>query len=429
MENFTHPYTSLLLDFIFTLPRSEYLQFNSTESSRSFTSTVFGRNGSENSLTSLNGNRTRVFRDRVSEMIVNISTPMSTSQDVTTQQIIGDDVRDVIIIVNMAVLCQIVSVAGVIVNVFNVCVFVKQGFRDALNVTLASLALADLGIVSFAVWLCVCYNPLFSKLDLPFKPMEFVYLTAGLPRLSCARVSSWILAIASLERCLCITMPLTFRSIITPRRSFAFAVLVYAVMAASVLPVYYTSRLVWSFDSARNTTMVSLVFTNDRFAVDNVAFMVGVFLSVASFAIVAVCTTILIWSLRKKTKWREQAIAKVGSDSKFPLVSSRNKRVGKMVSVISIFFIVCYTPNTVNQLVMSLVQDFAKNGSQVNANQVSWSFGFLLESVYSLVTIIIYYKMSSRFRDTVISMFQRNRGSDHMNSTSSYSSNGNQQWQ
>ncbi|KAK0043183.1 adenosine receptor A1 [Biomphalaria pfeifferi] len=217
MENFTHLYTSLL-DVIFTLPRSEYLQFMSTESSRSFTSTVFGRNGSENSLTSLDGNRTKVFWGRVA----NISTPMSTSQDVTTQQIIGNDIRDVIIIVNMAVLCQIVSVAGVIVNVFNVCVFVKQGFRDALNVTLASLALADLGIVVFAVWLCVCYNPLFSKLDLPFKPMEFVYLTAGLPRLSCARVSSWILAIASLERCLCITMPLTFKSIITPGRSFAY---------------------------------------------------------------------------------------------------------------------------------------------------------------------------------------------------------------
>ncbi|KAH9524012.1 hypothetical protein Btru_047888 [Bulinus truncatus] len=246
-------------------------------------------------------------------------------------KIVSDQVRDIILTINLSVLCQMVSVVGVVTNILNLCVFVKQGLGDAINVTLAGLALADLSLVTFAIWLCICYNPLFNKLDLPFSPTQFVYLTAGLPRLSSARASSWILAFASVERCLCITKPLAFRTIITPKMSFVFIVGVYIVMAASVIPTYYTSRLVWSFDAALNKSVVSLGFTSDRFAVDNVAFAVGVFLSVASFVSVAVCTAILTWSLKEKTKWRETNATSAKNLNQTPLVSYRNKRVGKMI--------------------------------------------------------------------------------------------------
>lgn len=317
------------------------------------------------------------------------------------RQVISDEVRNIIVIINMAILCQIVSAVGVVVNVINICVFARLGYGEAINVTLTGLAVSDLGIVVFAVWLSICYNPLFSSLDLPFKPSEFVYLTAGLPRLSCARVSSCILASASVERCLCITMPLTFKSIINPKRSMLYITIVFVVMAASVAPTYYTSRLVSVFEPTRNRTLTSLTFTADRFSVDNVAFAIGVFLSVASFLSVAIFTAVLVYKLREATQWREKSAAVSKTNPQLPTLTHRNKKVGKMVSLISIFFIVCFTPNTVNQLVMSLVPEFAKNGSQANANQVSWSFGFLLESINATVNFFIYLKMSSRYRDTL----------------------------
>ncbi|XP_059152315.1 neurotensin receptor type 2-like [Physella acuta] len=318
------------------------------------------------------------------------------------RQVVSDEVRNIIVVINMAILCQIVSAVGVVVNVINICVFARLGYGEAINVTLTGLAVSDLGIVVFAVWLSICYNPLFSSLDLPFKPSEFVYLTAGLPRLSCARVSSWILASASVERCLCITMPLTFKSIITPKRSMLYITIVFVVMAASVAPTFYTSRLVSVFEPTRNRTLTSLTFTADRFSVDNIAFAFGVFLSVTSFLSVAIFTAVLVYKLREATQWREKSVVVFNKgNTQLPSLTHRNKQVGKMVSLISIFFIVCFTPNTVNQLVMSLVPEFAKNGSQVNANQVSWSFGFLLESLNATVNFFIYLKMSSRYRDTL----------------------------
>ncbi|RUS69716.1 hypothetical protein EGW08_022523 [Elysia chlorotica] len=305
----------------------------------------------------------------------------------------------------MAILCQALSVFGVFANIINIVVFCKQGFQDAMTVTLTGLAVADLGIATCAVWLSICYNPLFQQLELPFLPLQIVYLTAGLPRLSCSRVSSWVLALATFERCLCIAMPFKVREIITPGRSLAFVIGVFITMTASVAPIYYTSRTAQKFDEAANRSYLVLSFTEDREKVDAIAFGIGVTFSVCSFVAVAICTAVLVYSLKKTSKWRDSntstaQVKKRGAKE----ISSKNKRASKMVSLISTIFIVCYLPNTINQLVMSLVPDYAKNGRYINTNQVFWSVGFVAESFNCSVNIFMYYTMSTKFRSTLQSM-------------------------
>ncbi|KAK3752623.1 hypothetical protein RRG08_008766 [Elysia crispata] len=373
--------------------------------------------------------------------------------------LISKEIRDIIIIINMAILCQALSVFGVFANIINIVVFIKQGFQDAMTVTLTGLAVADLGIATCAVWLSICYNPLFQQLELPFLPLQIVYLTAGLPRLSCSRVSSWVLALATFERCLCIAMPFKVREIITPGRSLAFVIGVFITMTASVAPIFYTSRTAQKFDEVANRSYLVLSFTEDREKVDSIAFAIGVTFSVCSFVAVAVCTAVLVYSLNKTSKWRESAMATdkeqggkptgrlqveisedVSSDASTKTsvaslsaevsekdhrsapssngsttaaqvkkrgakeVSAKNKRASKMVSLISIIFIVCYLPNTINQLVMSLVPDYAKNGRYINTNQVFWSIGFVAESFNCSVNIFMYYTMSTKYRSTIQSM-------------------------
>ncbi|GFS22736.1 chemosensory receptor B [Elysia marginata] len=323
--------------------------------------------------------------------------------------LISKEIRDIIIIINMAILCQVISVFGVFANIINIIVFFKQGFQDAMTVTLTGLAVADLGIATCAVWLSICYNPLFQQLELPFLPLQIVYLTAGLPRLSCSRISSWILALATFERCLCIAMPFKVREIITPGRCLAFIIGVFITMTASVAPIYYTSRTAQKFDEAANRSYLVLSFTEDREKVDSIAFAIGVTLSVCSFVAVAICTVVLVYSLKKTSKWRESAMAtgkekgdknkggrlqveiseEISSDMSTKTsmaslsgevsekegrlvsnpngssttvevkkkgkqeVSAKNKRASKMVSLISTIFIVCYLPNVLNQLVGS----------------------------------------------------------------------------
>ncbi|GFS02799.1 chemosensory receptor A [Elysia marginata] len=50
---------------------------------------------------------------------------------------------------------------------------------------------------------------------------------------------------------------------------------------------------------------------------------------------------------------------------------------------------------------MSLVPDFAKNGRYINTNQVSWSIGFVTESLNCSVNIFMYYTMSTKYRSTI----------------------------
>ena len=122
-------------------------------------------------------------------------------------------VRDIFVIINMAILAQIISVFGVVANIINIVVFIKQGFGEAMTVTLTGLAVADLGTVISQVWLSICWNPWFhyDRLRLPFRPLQIVYLSAGHPRLSSVRTSAWILSLATFERCLCITLPFKVR--------------------------------------------------------------------------------------------------------------------------------------------------------------------------------------------------------------------------
>ena len=127
--------------------------------------------------------------------------------------LVSRKVRDFFVIINMAIMAQIISVFGVVANIINIVVFIKQGFGEAMTVTLTGLAVADLGTVTCQVWLSICWNPWFhyERLSLPFRPLHIEYLSAGHPRASSVRVSAWILALATFERCLCITIPFKVR--------------------------------------------------------------------------------------------------------------------------------------------------------------------------------------------------------------------------
>ena len=134
-------------------------------------------------------------------------------QSVGKGPLVSKRVRDIFVTINMAILAQIISLFGVVANIVNIIVFTKQGFGEAMTVTLTGLAVADLGTVTCQVWLSICWNPWFhlERLKLPFRPLDIEYLSAGHPRLSSVRISAWILALATFERCLCVTIPFKVR--------------------------------------------------------------------------------------------------------------------------------------------------------------------------------------------------------------------------
>lgn len=80
---------------------------------------------------------------------------------------------------------------------------------------ISGLAISDLGCLLPLIWANLCYTPAFADLDWPFEVTEFQYMTTGLTHVSMTRVSSWIMAAITLDRCLCVAMPLKVQSLLT----------------------------------------------------------------------------------------------------------------------------------------------------------------------------------------------------------------------
>ena len=152
---------------------------------------------------------------------------------------ISDSLRQTFETVNFSIMSGIISIFGCATNVINIVVFCRQKFSDSVKISLLGLAISDLGALLTLVWMSVCFNPLFRKLSLTFDPDGVQYLTAGWPHVCFARITSYITAYITLERCLCVTLPLKVKTIITPRRTFLTISAIFLILFASVAPVYF----------------------------------------------------------------------------------------------------------------------------------------------------------------------------------------------
>lgn len=221
-----------------------------------------------------------------------------------------------------------------------------------------------------------------------------------------SRIASFINAFITLERCLCIAMPLKVKEIITPRKTKIINVSIFIFMIAIFSPFYYVNRLEWRYNFIKNKTLLTLVFTDDKVFVETITFPIhSVSMSVISLVCVVVCTIILIIKLTKKSKWRQEH--SVSATSALDVSSRKDQKVVKMVTSISVLFIVCYTPATISFVMMTCFPEFSIAGKFKNTFYVVWSLTVLLETLSSSVNIFIYFSMSSKFKAIFLGMFNK----------------------
>ncbi|XP_005100339.1 allatostatin-A receptor-like [Aplysia californica] len=284
--------------------------------------------------------------------------------------LVSDDVKLIFQVVNFAIICEIIDVFGTVTNIINIIVFVKLGFSDPVNVSLLGM----------------------------------MYLTAGWPHVTFTRITAWITAFITFERCLCIALPLKVKNIITPKRVVIVIVFLSITLITSVSPVYYVNRIGPKFSPIRNRTVIGLLFTEDREEVEAISFAVNnVIVPFCAFFVVIVCTVTLVVKLRSKTKWRKET-ASAGKSDNF---SSRDQKVTKMVTMISTLFIVCFTPVSVMFIGMTVEPELSVDGQYRNLFFILFSFGYILESTNSALNIFIYYEMSSKYRTVFNHTFRR----------------------
>ncbi|CAG5119120.1 unnamed protein product [Candidula unifasciata] len=313
----------------------------------------------------------------------------------TRQVLLADEALYYFLLVNLWGPALAVCILGIFTNILNIIVFSKQGLRDTVNISLFGLATSDLGSLITLLYANISFMPAFMALDLPFVGSDVMYIST-LCHLIFTRVSTWITAYITLERCLCVTAPLRVKNLFTPKRTVLYLIVVYVLMIASACPMFYTTRPAKIFNPLKNRTLFGISFIEDRNKIEAIGFMTNNTIPTLAFCTVAICTAILVSTLRKKSKWRRKTTTSTANT----VVADRDGKVVKIVVLISTVFIICYLPGTAVFVYMMLDSDLRIDGFHKNIVIAVFSVLFHLESINAGVNIFIYLSMSSKYRVT-----------------------------
>ncbi|XP_059173485.1 adenosine receptor A1-like [Physella acuta] len=293
---------------------------------------------------------------------------------------------------------------GVIFNCINIIVFIKLGFTDTINISLLSLAIADIGIHITMIGYVVIYSPDMaqdkSKIELIY---AIGYLILAWPHVMFSRISGCLTAFISLERFLCIAVPLKVKALITPKRTAMVSCAIYGCMICSVIPAFVANRIGPKSNEDTNVTVIGLVLIENSDDIENISFVITIFVELSVYTLVVIFTVGLIRKYVDLSKWRNHA----SSSSKNSTFSTRDKVLVNMVLFISCVFIFCTFPVVVGTVVMLFIKDYSVKGKEVNVFLASFSMIFNMASLNPTVSIFIYLKMSSKFNQMFWTLFPR----------------------
>uniref|UniRef100_A0A2C9KX11 G-protein coupled receptors family 1 profile domain-containing protein n=1 Tax=Biomphalaria glabrata TaxID=6526 RepID=A0A2C9KX11_BIOGL len=324
-----------------------------------------------------------------------------------TRPLVSDFTRSMFILVNHVVISTGFDLFGTVGNIINIAVFLKQGLRKSMNLSFFAMSISDLCGLVFQIWHNFCLNPYVEGIDSPVEFIEVQYLTAGWPNAVLVRITCWITAYITAERCLSIAIPLKIKQVITFNRTAVIIVFIYLINMASIVPLYFSAYFSWNFYPEQNKTKLGISFRSNKLEIESLIFTFQASLAIIAFALVIIFTGVLVIKLKQKSKWRRTATSDKDQNE---AMSSRERKTVNMVIAVAIVLIVCYTPAVICSITTSITPDFGITGKQANMFHVIWSFGFLFHSINASINVVLYYKMSSKYRTTFHQIFRKCAG-------------------
>lgn len=339
----------------------------------------------------------------------------STEGSINGQQdpIIDSDLYLLVMSIGLGIICQTIAVFGTASNIINLVIFIKQGFSESINISLLALAISDLCSLVTIMWSNLCFIPAFRDSDTRMVTYEVHLITGSWPHVVFTRITGWITAFISFERCICVILPLKVKTIFTPKRHVVVMISFFVVTTGCASMAYASAGLGWRFYPDRNRSMIGLVYHMDahrRYVTDSVSYAVnGVLMPVSNFLSVIVCTAILVVKLNQTSSWRNShssAINLVRQRSNLDAnVSSKERKVATMVVLISVIFVVSFIPAVVTFVAGIVEPELTYDGVYQNLFLVTLSVSFTTEAINSSINMFVYLSMSTKYRETFRSMF------------------------
>ncbi|CAL1539506.1 unnamed protein product [Lymnaea stagnalis] len=315
------------------------------------------------------------------------------------------------------------GVFGTITNTISIMVFIRQGLKDSVTISLFGLALADLWSLLTIILIAVLYG--LSYLS-PNPSVDYISVSAvfgGWPHALFLRISTWITVVICVERFLCVFIPLKVKLIFTAKRAGFVNIFVFISMTCCYAQIYASHGLHWVFAPTYNRSRLVMWITEDRVEREAISgLMNGIIFPSIAIIIITVSTAVMVRSLQTSMSFRKATTnaatskkVEVAQHVQSTLTTDKNKkqsrpssqkRVVKMVSSIAIVFILCSIPEMVLTYVSRLfVLELNLFKRYHNMYNLIYAIDYQLQNVNAGVNIFIYYSMSSKFKENFDQMF------------------------
>ncbi|XP_013093829.2 mas-related G-protein coupled receptor member D-like [Biomphalaria glabrata] len=315
---------------------------------------------------------------------------------------ISDFARTIFIFVNHVIVDMSICVFGIVGNCLSITVFLKQGLSKSVNLSLFAMSVSDLIGLTFQVWHNFCMNPYLEQSDLPIDFLDVQILTAGTPNVAMTRITCWLTMYITAERCVSVLFPLKVGRIVTFPRRVVIIVFCFSVNLAFFLPLYASYYLTFKFYPESNKTKLGISVQENHDMLIYVMNASHAYLSIISFVGVIMNTAILVVTLKRKAKWRKSATL---GQNKIETLAIRDKKTELLVVTVATVLVVCYAPGVTCALIEIVFPEFNFDNKLENLYHVMWSFCFLFSSINASINVIVFYNMSSKYRNTLQEIF------------------------
>ncbi|KAK7002711.1 hypothetical protein BgiMline_004114 [Biomphalaria glabrata] len=326
-------------------------------------------------------------------------------------------------------ICATLSLVGVVTNILDLAVFARQGYKTTVNISMSFIAFFDL-VKSLSGLAHRLYGPLllydaalaktwenYTRGSLAFVQTFAVY--------TCSVLAGYV----AVERCLCVLIPFSVKTLLTPRVTWVAMATISIVTNGSFWVVYAFYDYGWDWSPTFNATIG--IFKYSEFYWRNLDLVVtyynvmGIVWPFTSLVIIFVSTVVITYQLRKSSQFRNTSKA----TSKIPLnaystsseknesitfesntsrLSPRDKQVVKMLLAIIVIYIIALLPRIILFIAKCFEPELYFFKKYHNLFFVLAYSLFILDFINSTVNFFIYIAMSSQFRATLMDMFRPN---------------------
>jgi hypothetical protein len=207
---------------------------------------------------------------------------------------------------------------GVICNIINIIVFLKQGLRHVVNISMFAIAVSDIGsLITFQLWNIIVTND-----NLFYKLISITDIIADWPHACFLQITIFITTYVTAERFVCIVLPLKVKQIFTSSRTKVIIGFVYFLIFLSLVPISIIFHFGDQLCTNSNETQLTQIEKNLTQQIGNIFFIIVLGRPI-SFSILICFTCLLVGALTRKRNRRDNATHNV---QKSQMISKRDAR-------------------------------------------------------------------------------------------------------